>query len=478
MRRPCNQAPELGGTDLELYPLLAQGMGPDLHWYPEDVPLARLAATLVGMANTAGGTVILGVAPRAGQLHGVRDPAAALDKVFQAALLAEPPLVLPVPKVQPVRDVQVVWINVPEGLPRVYSLDGRYLWREGSQTNPIPARNLRQLLIQRGVIQFETLLPADASLDDLDWEQVGAYATAYASALRLPGSLDQDDITELLVRRGCLRREQDRLKPTYAVVLLFGQHPQRWLPTSTILAARFSGVTFNDRFVRQEIGGTLPEQLRQAEAFVRANLQSVVRLVGLTHQETLEYPFEAVRELLVNAVAHRDYNLQGDSIHLNLFADRLEVSSPGGLPGPVNLENLLEARFSRNAVIVQVLSDLGFVEKLGYGLDRVVSILQQNHLKPPRFEEVGGSFRVSLFRAPEDEAASPHLARYRSMDLNPRQEKALNYLLTHQRITSGKFQDICPEVHAETLRRDLADMVNRGILMKVGDKRATYYILK
>jgi ATP-dependent DNA helicase RecG len=80
---------------------------------------------------------------------------------------------------------------------------------------------------------------------------------------------------------------------------------------ATILAARFSGVTFNDRFVRQEIGGTLPEQLRQAEAFVRANLQSVVRLVGLTHQETLEYPFEAVRELLVNAVAHRDYNLQG-----------------------------------------------------------------------------------------------------------------------------------------------------------------------
>jgi ATP-dependent DNA helicase RecG len=120
------------------------------------------------------------------------------------------------------------------------------------------------------------------------------------------------------------------------------------------------------------------------------------------------------------------------------------VSSPGGLPGPVNLENLLEARFSRNAVIVQVLSDLGFVEKLGYGLDRVVSILQQNHLKPPRFEEVGGSFRVSLFRAPEDEAASPHLARYRSMDLNPRQEKALNYLLIHQRITSGKFPGHLP----------------------------------
>jgi ATP-dependent DNA helicase RecG len=465
-------------ADLDLYPLLAQGMGPDLHWYPEDVPLARLAATLVGMANTAGGIVILGVSPRSGQLLGVRDPATALDKVFQAALLAEPPLVLPVPRVQPVGEARVLWIPVPEGLPHVYSLEGRYLWREGSQTNPIPARYLRQLLIQRGAVQFETLIPPEATLDDLDPGQVEAYVTTYAGVLSSEEVPNPEEASEILVRRGCLRRQNGILRPTYASLMLFGRHPQRWLPTATILAARFSGTTFADRFVRQDIRGTLPEQLRQAEAFVRSNLQSVLRLVGLTHQETLEYPFEAVRELLVNAVAHRDYNLQGDSIHLNVFADRLEVSSPGGLPGPVNLENLLEARFSRNAVIVQVLSDLGFIERLGYGLDRVVSILEHQNLMPPRFEEVAGSFRVTLFNAPGEQVVSSDLARYRGMDLNPRQEKALNYLLTHRRITSGNFQEICPDVHAETLRRDLADLVNRGVLIKVGDKRATYYILK
>jgi ATP-dependent DNA helicase RecG len=453
-------------------------MGPDLHWYPEDVPLARLAATLVGMANTAGGIVILGVSPRSGQLQGVRDSSAAVDKVFQAALLAEPPLVLPVPHVQRVSDEQVLWITVPEGLPHVYSLEGRYLWREGSQTNPIPARNLRQLLVQRGAVQFEALVPPDATLDDLDPEQVKTYAATHLSALSPDEDPGSEEAIEILVRRGCLRRQEGSLRPTYAALLLFGRHPQRWLPTTTILAARFSGVTFADRFVRQDIRGTLPEQLRQAEAFIRANLQSVVRLAGLAHQETLEYPFEAVRELLVNAVAHRDYNLQGDSIHLNVFADRLEVTSPGRLPGPVNLENLLEARFSRNAVIVQVLSDLGFIERLGYGLDRVVAMMEQNELKPPRFEEVAGSFRVTLFNAPEEQAASSSLASYRSLDLNPRQEKALNFLLAHRRITSGNFQEICPDVHVETLRRDLVDLVARGVLIKVGDKRATYYILK
>jgi len=185
-----------------------------------------------------------------------------------------------------------------------------------------------------------------------------------------------------------------------------------------------------------------------------------------------------VRELLVNAVAHRDYNQQGDTIHLNIFSDRLEVHSPGGLPGPVTLENLLEARFSRNAVIVQALSDLGFVERLGYGLDRVVAVMRQSGLRPPRFEDVAGTFRVTLYAETTLPAPERDLSAYRELGLNPRQEAALVHLAHRRRITSSEYQELCPEVHPETLRRDLADLVGRGLLIKVGDKRATYYILK
>lgn len=460
----------------ELQARLAGGLRPELHWFPEDVQVSRLASVLVGMANTAGGTVLLGITPRSGQIQGVRDPGEMLDRVFQAALLADPPLVLPVPRVCPAGQTQVVWITVPAGLPNVYSLEGRYLGREGTQTNPLPARRLRQLLLERGVIQFESQVPPNATLNDLDPQQV----RAYVQALNLPATETPVSDNEVLLRRGCLKQVRQELCPTYAALLLFGRQPQQWLPSATILSARFGGVSFGDRFVKQDIFGTLPEQLRQAEAFLRSNLKNVVRLVGLAHQETPEYPPEAVRELLVNAVAHRDYNLQGDSIHLNLFADRIEVHSPGGLPGPVTLDNLLEARFSRNAVIVQVLSDLGFVERLGYGLDRVVTVMRQNGLRPPRFEEVAGSFRVTLFGEDELPAASalPDLSVYRGLQLHPRQEMALAHLARRRRITSREYQELCPDVHAETLRRDLADLVARGVLIKVGDKRATYYILK
>ena len=467
--------------------LLAQGMGPNLHWFPRDISSQRLAAVLVGMANSDGGVVLIGVAPRSVHILGIGDLSETLDTVFQAALMADPPLVLPLPQAigpeigrtsspPPSSPTpQVLVVTVPSGLPHLYNLDGRYLWREGTQTNPIPARQLRQLLLERGIVDFETQTPPGATWADLDPEKIAEYVRL----VDLPITTEQAEQTSnlpLLARRGCLTQD---LRPTYAALVLFGRDPQRWLPSSTILAARFSGRTFADQYIKREIGGTLPDQLRQAELFVRENLDSTVNLSGLAHRESWALPLEAVRELLVNAVAHRDYNLQGDMIHLNIFSDRLEVHSPGKLPGPVTLDNLLEARFSRNAVIVQMLADMGFIERLGYGLDRVMSLMRQYGLQPPHFEEIGGTFRVTLYAAPQAEPAMQiELPASSDFDLNARQETALGYLARQRRITNREYQDLCPGVHPETLRRDLAELVSKGVLLKIGDKKSTYYILK
>jgi ATP-dependent DNA helicase RecG len=418
-----------------------------------------------------------------GRLVGVFDPQAACDRVFQAALLSDPTLVLPVPRQVDVqkpgmpRPVVLVLVNVPSGLPHVYSLDGRYFGRQGAQTNPLPPRQLYRLLNQRGTVQFESRLVPEAGLNDLDQSQILAYAEQIG---HVPGG-DLERAYEFLIRRGCLKRIKEEYQLTNAALLLFGRHPEQWLPNASILAGRFPGTSLSGPYIKREITGSLPDQLHQAEDFLHTNLKTVVRLAGLQHEECLEYPFEAVRELLVNAVAHRDYNQQGDNIHLNIFSNRLEISSPGTLPGPVTLKNLLEARFARNAIISQVLSDLGFVERLGYGLDRVVEVTRNVGLLPPQFEELAGTFRVTLFSnlstvAPEGKL--PDLSMYLQMGLNQRQELALSQLAARKRITSHEYQALCPGVHTETLRRDLADLVSRGILIKIGDKKATYYILK
>jgi ATP-dependent DNA helicase RecG len=458
----------------EIFHLIDRGMGLTLHWFPEDVSVSELAETLTGMANAQGGMVLLGVAPRADQIVGVRDPDYLVDIVFQAALLIDPPLVLPIPQVVEIDNLHLLSVTVPPGLPHAYNLEGRYLLRQGRRSEPLPPRDLRKLLVARGAIQFEAQVPETASMADIDLEQVDAYR----DAIGLPAD---ESLEALLTRRGCIHLEGAERKPTYAGLLLFGRHPQQWSPSASILAARFSGVAISDQFVKQEIRGTLRQQIRQAETFVRDQLRSVVRLVGLQREETPEYPWEAVRELIVNAVAHRDYNQAGDSIHLHIFADRLEVHSPGDLPGPVNLDNLLEARFSRNAIIAQVLSDMGYVERLGYGLNRVVTVLRQNNLPEPKFEEAGGAFRVTLFNAAVGaQGILPlhDMTIYDDHELNPRQELALGFLGQRSRLTNSDYQELCPDVSPETLRRDLADLVDKGVLLKMGTKRGTYYILK
>jgi ATP-dependent DNA helicase RecG len=107
----------------------------------------------------------------------MRQPAEMIDKALQAALLADPPLVLPIPSSQNIGAHQIVCVTVPVGLPNVYSLDGRYLGREGKQVNPLSARRLRELLMERGVLQFDTQYPPDASLDDLDSEKIAEYVS-------------------------------------------------------------------------------------------------------------------------------------------------------------------------------------------------------------------------------------------------------------------------------------------------------------
>jgi ATP-dependent DNA helicase RecG len=250
------------------------------------------------------------------------------------------------------------------------------------------------------------------------------------------------------------------------------------LRSAQISLVRYTGPAMSDEFVRQDVGGTLPEQIRQAEAFISANMRRGMRLNGLVRQETTEYPLAVVREAVVNAVAHRDYALRGDNIRVLMFSDRLEIYSPGRLPGHVTLENLLDERFSRNEAIVQALADLGFVERLGYGIDRMIAALREAGLPEPTFEETVAGFRVTL-RGRGDELVSAQVAaRWRHQRLNSRQEVALAHLAAHGSITNRELRDLLPDVSDETVRRELADLVDQGLIVKIGNRKATYYILK
>ena len=481
----------------EAQTLVSNGQSSAVAFATEKVTAAALSETLIALANADGGVILLGVT-ETGSIHGVRDADKLRDSVLWAALSISPPLVLPIPEQissdwgsGPVRTLMA--IHVPRGLPSVYALDGQYWVRDGPSNRVLTASEIHQLMLHRGAAaapgRFETQAPPGATLDDLDWDRVRQYAN------RLEQPTDavyprQTSPEEILRQRACLIKTNGQYMPTVAGLLLFGQSPSLWAPGAEITAVRYPGTKMGDQFVREDIKGPLPDQIRKAEAFLRANVPQQTVLEGLTRQDRPAYPDQVLREVVVNAVAHRDYTIAGDHIQIFIWGDRARVYSPGRLPGHITVENIVEERFSRNPVIVQVLADLGFIERLGYGIDRMVRLLEQAAQPAPLFRETAAGFEVILRTRPQlavETAASPPASvtpsRWPHLDLNARQELAIQYILEHggsetARLTNREYSRLCPDVSAETIRRDLSDMVHKGILVRIGRKRATYYILK
>ena len=216
------------------------------------------------------------------------------------------------------------------------------------------------------------------------------------------------------------------------------------------------------------------------------------RLEGLARADFTEYPVEAVREAVVNAVAHRDYSIRGEGIRVTMFADRIEFYSPGRLPGQVTVQNIVDERFSRNEAIVQVLADLGLIERLGYGINRMLRLMADWGLPSPTFQETAGGFLVTLRGrgVVEEAGVAPkvvpaQMRQWARLGLNERQLAAMEHLVAHGRITNREYRELSPDITDETVRRDLADLVDKNLILvdknlilRIGDKRATYYILK
>lgn len=431
-----------------------------------------IAETLAAMANAHGGLVLLGVTAK-GAPQKQADLTKVREQLIEATLLTDPPLILPSAQIGASSHGDVVVVNVPSGLPHIYSVQGLYLTRTAAQNRPLTTPELRRMLLERSDAGFESLPVEGATLADLDPAQVERYLERIAVA---PNEAPE----AVLLARGCIVRPVGaEPTPTAAGLLLFGRQPQRFLRSAEIICVRYAGANMGDEFVRQDLTGTLPEQLRQAEAFVVSNMRRGMKLAGLARNETTEYPLAVVREAIVNAVAHRDYSIRGEGIRLLMYDDRLEVYSPGRLPGHVTLANLKDERYSRNESIVAVLSDLGYIERLGYGIDRMFVAMQEAGLPEPLFEETTAGFRVTLSSA-GDALVSPQPERQRwaHQYLNDRQERALAHVQASGRITNSELQELVPDVSAETIRRDLADLVDKNILIRIGSKKATYYILK
>ncbi len=433
----------------------------------------QLAETLVAFANADGGIIYVGVA-EGGRPTGAVYPEEIEPVVQQAELKCRPPI--RVEWEQWETGGAFVFVGRVQRSPVIHVLDdGRVLVRTGDLNRPLSDAQLQKMTTSRSVGDYEVEPATGMNRADLDDEVLREFVQIWEER---QGRQLTRPIDDFLIEMGWLRSDG---QPTVAGILLFGKSPSAFLPRCGVTFIRFEGTQLRgpdggaSYGRRVEINAPLAHTIKRTWDILKEEIHVGAVVRGLKREEQWVYPPTAIREALVNAVAHRDYRLRGRGIEVRLFSDRLEISSPGGLPGFITLDNIVDEHFSRNPRIVSGLFQWGYIEELGLGVDLMIDEMLRAGHPMPAFKADDAMFTVT-FQSAQQRGPLPFSASGQSM--NERQAKALAYVHQNQRIRSRDYQELCPDVSPETLRLDLADLVERGLLLKIGEKRGTYYILK
>ncbi len=449
----------------ELSKLIEKGESKDLEFKEGFCSAQELAKEMCAFANSKGGTILLGV-DDSGRKTGIKLKKNIEEHIITIASNNLSPKIIP--EISILGDI--VKIDISEGRDKPYSANGIYYMRVGSVSRQMDRNELLDMMQKSGRIQFDSQVCEGATLDDIDEEKV-IWLLGEARrerGLKIPGDVPVD---EALMR---LKLTVSG-KPTNAAVLLFGRDLQKFFTQSEVKCIRFKGIKPVKPFIDfQVIDGDIFYQVDEAERFVLRNIHKAVWLVQgqVQRQEKYEYPPDAIREALVNAICHRDY-YSPSKVQVRVFDDRIEIWNPGVLPEELSLEDLRRRHTSipRNPLVARQFFWVRYIEEVGTGTNDMIDNCLEWGIPGPEFEHVTGDFVVTFRKAVLTDEL---LAKLR---LNERQKKAIEYLKEYGKIDRKAYCNIC-SVEKTIAYEELADMIDKGILQREGKGRGTHYILR
>jgi ATP-dependent DNA helicase RecG len=455
----------------------------------------RLYEGLSALANrTGGGVVVFGLdESQRFTVVGVGDPQRLQEEVAHLATDDMEPRLRPVFTVDEIEGNAVVAIEVGEvstaqkpcfykqaGLPK-----GAYI-RVGNTNRQMTEYEVFGYLSSRGQPTDDEDPIPDATLDDLNERLLDSYLAELRGA-RPRAAFLKGQREDVLDRLRVVRRVDGQLRPTLAGLLMFGKYPQEFLPQLMITFLQYYGTTEEEktpqgaRFMdNRRFEGPITEMVAEAEAYIMGAMRKASLIEGLFRRAIPEYPREAVREAIVNALAHRDYSpyVRGSYVQIRMFADRLEVQSPGGLFGNVTVENMEDEQSTRNARLMRMMEDVHIVENRGSGIRAMLDALRSANLEPPRFDDRRSSFQVTFrnhtLMSPE---AIAWLNQFAHLRINDRQRFALVYLRQNDQITNGDYQRL-NRVNTVIAGQELRGLVQASLIEPHGFGRWTNYSLK
>jgi predicted HTH transcriptional regulator len=407
--------------------------------------------TVVAFANTAGGTVLVGVEDGTRNVRGVAEPLDLEERITNLIDDSITPRVLPDIELLPFRNTQVVSVQIHPSSTRPhylnkFGLQGGVYVRAGSTNRQADEAMIAEMQrFAQGTVFDEQPLP------ELDSEAIDFRAASESFApLR---KLQERDLTTLRI----MTDYQGRNVPTIGGMLLFGRERLRYFPDSWIQVGRFAGT---DRAVIEDharLQGSLISGIEEAIAFIGKHSTRGATIGPVRRTDRWSLPSAAVREAVINAVAHADYSQTGAPIRVALYDDRLEIENPGLLPFGLTVADLpLGVSKLRNRVIGRVFHELGLIEQWGSGIQRMIAACRDAGLAPPEFKEIGLRFRVTI-----------RIAQARPVILDDTDGKIISLVNAPRGLAT---REVAEKIGLSTraTRTRLASLVERGLVREIG----------
>lgn len=440
----------------------------------KDIKATKIAEELIGMLNADGGTLIFGVADD-GTIQDLKTLGSKLDDYRKLIFdFIKPPCNVKLEEVD--IDGNLVFIyHVEQDLERVFSRkDNENIYLRVHDSNrTLDREQIKKLEYDKSIRRFEEEFIKEFDIQDFDYDLLKEYKIK----LNYHG-----EVFDLLVKRNLATFKDANYYFKNAAILLFAKDPEKYIASASVRYIRYeglealTGVTHN--VVKDErFENNIPNLIDMIKNFLKVSFRDYYFLKIETGKfvKVPEYPEDAWLEAVVNALCHRSYNVQGNSVYIKHFDNRLEISNSGPLPAQVSIENIKTERFARNPRIARVLEDLGYVRQLNEGVSRIYESMEKSMLSVPEYSEKNGNVhlvlrnKVGLHSKTINDALMEQIEKEWN-SFNDSQRKIIVYLFVNQAATLDELVAYL-KITINNVRTYLNGMIQIGIVERNSTKQ-------
>ena len=436
-----------------------------------------VARTLVAFANADGGELLVGVEDN-GEITGTPYKNEVLKCILEAKstyVYKDTPLPISRATIIEYKGAKIIYFSVYKGQQFVHlTSDGRCLQRKDLESIPISSEEIRFSRQEKTSREYDRQFVDEASLKDLNVDLISNISQELYSSISPEKLLQHLELAEF---------DGQKLRLRKAALLLFARNPYKWHPRLQVRIIKVdgpelkSGKEFNV-INDEEISDNIINLIESGWDLLRPYLTETRFSENAMFRTQIIYPELACREALINAIAHRDYSVEGRGIEIYIFNDRLEIVNPGELLSSIKIEDLKSLRGvhqSRNSLVSRSLREFGYMRELGEGIRRIYELMKKNDFVSPDIQSEKGNFKIILYQkliyTKEEQL---WLKNFDELDLTREQTTIVRLGCNGKLISPNDIWESIGIVDTDYYRQLIESLTSKGILIRAVDKNTAY----